>query len=101
MNKYKNTYAPVLKLELESLKYQVLHAFQDYNNEFNKLVEKHVEEYLKEDAVLELIKYTVQEELSNALKEAVISYFRKGKGKELIEQGVESWVNPKEAQAED
>lgn len=75
---------PIVRLELENMKYSVIHALSTHQEQISKLVEQQL------NNVIDNFDYksVVQKVASDALTEAIKNYFHYGEGYQTIVQAV-------------
>ena len=77
---------PIVRLEIDNMKYQILHAFQDHNEEIEKIVEEQlnsaIASYPFEEEIRKISRDTISEVISRSIKD----YFSYGEGYKLIQE---------------
>ena len=86
---------PTIKIEMQGLKYQVIHAFSSGLDELkeyaigvidqsmNTLMEKGLETSIV-NAVTEVMEDAIKNGIRDTVRDAVIEYYENGKGKQLV-----------------
>ena len=91
---------PKLRLELEGLKMQVIHAFTSYNQDVQDMVKQELENYLSTDNLKRLVRQTIKESVEWGVKAKIESYFKHGEGHHLIDEtvaeGLKDWLKKNE-----
>lgn len=86
---------PRIKIEVERMKYQILHAFQNHDDEIEKVVEaeltKAIETYPFEDEIYKVAQETISEVVSRSVKD----YFSYGEGYQLIQDIIHDAIQKK------
>ena len=80
---------PIIKLEIDQMKYSIMHHFSAYQGELSKLVETEIERAIKgfdiESAVTDAV-YSV-------IKESIDSYFSFGDGRKILNDAIKESLN--------
>lgn len=81
-------YFPTIRVELEGVRYQVLHALHTHNTEIEELVKKELTKAIDTFDYAAAVKTSVKEAVDGAVKDAVKSFFYHGGGRATIESAV-------------
>ena len=81
-------YFPAIRVELEGVRYQVLHALHTHNTEIEELVKKELTKAVDTFDYAAVVKASVKEAVDGAVKDAVKSFFYHGGGRATIESAV-------------
>jgi len=81
---------PRIRIELESMKYEVVHAFLKHNDEIEQFVEKELNRVIAEYPFMEQVTRIANQVIADAVKDCLTNYFRYGDGKEMIETVIKS-----------
>lgn len=79
---------PKIRLEIENMKYQVIHLLSQHNDEIEAEVERCVERAIASYPFESEIMLIAKDAISQSIKESIVEYFRYGEGKKFIEQVV-------------
>ena len=86
---------PELRLELQNMKYTVIHALQQHNHEIEKYVEEKLKDVVDNFDYEKTIKEMANDVIRKSVENAVTSYFSYGEGNDLIKQLVAEKLIPK------
>lgn len=75
---------PIIKLEIQGMKYQISHALRTHNDEISKYVESAIDDMVKNFDYKALVKH----EVSKAIEESIKWHFKVGKGNSQIYEAV-------------
>lgn len=79
---------PAIRIELEGVRYQVLHALNTHNTEIEAVVKKELAKAIDTFDYAAVVKASVKEAVDGAVKDAVKSFFYHGGGRATIESAV-------------
>jgi hypothetical protein len=79
---------PIIRLEIEHMKHAMLHAFGDYQLQFDETLRKAVEVFCQPDNIDRIVTRQVNESLEQAIRDEVDNFFRLGKGRAAIKAAV-------------
>jgi hypothetical protein len=80
--------APILRLQLDGLRAQIMHQLGDLGGEMNASVEAQIKAYLTPETLTDLIADAVSRTIPQAINDAVKVYFSYGPGKDTIKIAV-------------
>ena len=97
---------PTIRIEMDGLKYQVIHAFtdsldelKDYAKEVITASMNELEKEGLERTIIEAVKMTMQDaiyqSLEDVVKEAVEEYFSEGEGQKFISDAILGYLRDK------
>lgn len=81
-------YFPTIRVELEGVRYQVLHALNTHNTEIEAVVKAELTKAIDSFDYAAAVKASVKEAVDCAVKDAVKSFFYHGGGRATIESAV-------------
>lgn len=79
---------PIIKLELQGMKYQIIHAFETHNREVEAVVDEQLQRAIANFPFEEEVQRLSREVISSAIKEALEYYFKYGEGREVIKKSI-------------
>lgn len=79
---------PRIRIELDGMKYQIIHAFQSHNQEIEDAVERNLQSAIDNFPFEGTIQELSREIIAGAIKEALECYFKYGEGREVIKKAV-------------
>ncbi len=79
---------PRVRIELDGMKHQIVHAFASHNDETEKAIEEQLTVAIKNFPFEETIRDLSREVISSAIKDALEHYFKYGEGREVIRKAV-------------
>ncbi len=79
---------PRVRIELEGMKHQILHAFASHNDEVERAIEQQLTTVIEHFPFEQTVKDLSREVISSAIKEALEYYFKYGEGREVIRKAV-------------
>lgn len=77
---------PLIRLEIESMRYQIVHALSTHNAEIEQAVANEVEKVIAHYPFSEQISKLAGEIIAKALKQSLESYFLLGDGQRLLSE---------------
>lgn len=84
---------PKIRIEVENMKYTILHAFASHNDEIEKIVEEELSKAIANYPFGNEISKLANEAIADVLKSTIENYFRYGAGREEISSGVEKLLS--------
>lgn len=84
---------PMVKLEIQGLKHQIIHAFADHNQELQSMVEAQLSAAIDNYPFEAEIQRLSKEVISDAIKGALEYYFKFGEGREVIKKSIIEALN--------
>jgi len=88
-----NDELPIIKLELDRMRYSVVHAFNQRNAELEEIVNEELEKALENFSYAQEIRKVVDNVLQEAIKRAVESFFMFGGGQQVINEMIGDVLN--------
>lgn len=79
---------PTIRIELEGVRYQVIHALNTHHTEIQELVKKELAKAVDSFDYTAAVKASAKEAIDSAVKDAVKSFFSYGGGRRAIESAV-------------
>lgn len=79
---------PIIRLEVESLKASILHAFSDYQLQFDSTVKAAVEKFCEPNNVQLIVNKAVDTTMREVIQSEVESFLRYGKGRVVLKEAV-------------
>lgn len=80
--------APIIRLEVESLKLSVLHAFEEMVGSLDADISAAVEEYCTPENISSIIRRETEIAIDRAVKEEVDNFYRYGRGRQAVREAV-------------
>ncbi len=77
---------PILRLELEGMKFSLYRALDKYQVEWNKMVRNSIERYCNEENLQLVIDRVVEREINDAIQEEVENFYKYGEGRNIIRE---------------
>jgi hypothetical protein len=77
---------PIIRFEVEHLKHCILHAFSEYALSFDKDIKEAINRFCKPENIQRIMNEAVRETMEQAINDEVQSFFRFGKGREVIKK---------------
>lgn len=87
------TEMPVIRVELEGMRYQVLHALQSHNQQIEELVTAQLDKVIAEFDYASVVREVAARAITNAINKAVTTYFESGNGWKEITQVVQDTLD--------
>lgn len=75
---------PKIRIEVENMKYQIIHAFSTHNDEIEKAVEEQLTKAIAEYPFESEINKVAVGVITDVIKDSLLDYFRYGPGRVLI-----------------
>lgn len=75
---------PKIKIEVERMKYSIIHAFSTHNDEIKDAVEKGLDEAIASYDFAGEISRVSNAVIGEVIKDCILNYFRYGDGRKLI-----------------
>lgn len=77
---------PRVRIEIEGMKHQVLHAFESYNRDVERMIKEKLENAIANYPFEAEIEKISEEVISEAIQSALERYFKYGEGSEVIKK---------------
>lgn len=90
-----STSFPTLRVTLESMRHEMLHAFGLHNKAVEKKLADEATKLIENFDFEAAVKATMEPLLKEAIRQALEDHFRYGAGRELIAQGVKAALQPR------
>lgn len=85
---------PIIKLEVERMKYSILTALSTHAVEMDSMVQAAVEAFCTEDNLHRIVREAVMQELNAAVREEVRNFFRcSAPGRQAVREAVIEHLN--------
>lgn len=81
---------PVIRIEVEGMRQQILHAFGQYNEEIEKEVDRQLKQVIENFPFEEYIEHECRGMIEESIRKALMSFFQYGAGAKAIEQAITS-----------
>ena len=81
---------PKIRIELEGMKYQIVHAFESHNSDIEKLVEQELEKVIANFPYEETVSKLANEILRRAIDETLREFMIWGKGKKVLREIIDA-----------
>ena len=77
---------PTIKIEVENMRYEVIHMFQQHNEEIEKIVDEQLKAAIKEYPFEKDIKLIARDVIQVALKHSIEQFFWSEEGRKIIDK---------------
>lgn len=84
---------PRVRVELEGMKFQIIHAFSSHNDDIEKLVEKEISKAIENYPFEEEVSRLANEILTKAIEETLKEYLIYGDGKKALRGVIDEKLN--------
>lgn len=81
---------PRIRIELEGMKYQIIHAFASHNTEIEEIVEKELEKAIATFPYEETVARLSSEIIAKAIDESLKEFMIWGKGKKMLREIIDA-----------
>lgn len=92
---------PVIRLEVESMKWSILKAFTEANAKIDADIRRAVEAFCTPENVQRVVSRTVNEVLTQVIDEEVRSFYRYGDGRKIVKAAIERKLKRKQTDLDD
>lgn len=79
---------PMVRIELEGMKHQIVHALASHNEEIEKAIEEQLAATIKTFPFEETVRQLAREVISASIKEALEYYFKYGEGRDVVKKSI-------------
>ena len=79
---------PRIKIEVENMKYQIIHAFASHNDEIGKAVDQELTRVIANYPFSEEVSQLANDVIARAIKATLEEYFLYGEGRKEISEGI-------------
>ena len=84
---------PKIRIEVENMKYQIIHAFAAHNDEIEKAVNEELTKAVQNYPFSEKISQVVNSVIADVITETIKDYFVYGEGRKEISDGIQQLMS--------
>lgn len=84
---------PRIKIEVENMKYQIIHAFASHNDEIEKAVDRELTKAIANYPFSKQVSQLANDIIARAIKAALEEFFLYGEGRKEISEGIEKLMS--------
>lgn len=86
---------PRIKIEIENMRYQIVHAFSTHNDEIEKAVDEEIRKVIENYPFSEVVSKLASEVLEKSIKHSLEEFLLYGEGSKVLKESVDKLLADK------